>query len=233
VIRSLRHLEAQLIVVRFRILLQKILLTALSGFVIWRSALLVSWLVEQPHPASIGTVLIQSIRLNFYIINIFVICLAWPVHRLFPDSYYEAVCSKSFASACTILRIEQFRKLLRRTIWSARNSKRFFFDGTRREFSPIRQEHKESGIHTHNGFCNHRSGIFVPRNVCRPFVGGRSGSCWCGLQFLSNHAPALQPVETAGGEKVNGASHPPNNSASASRRCAAQLSPQRKIPDEK
>ena len=117
---------------KVRILSLQILLTALSPFALWRSSLLVCWIVEHPHPASLGAVLIQSIRLNFYILSIFVICFAWPVHRLLPDSYYEAVRSKSFAYACKILGIEPFRTLLRRTIWNARTSKIFFFDGTRR-----------------------------------------------------------------------------------------------------
>ena len=76
---------------RFGILLQKVLLTVLSGFFIWRSAVLLSWLVQRPQPASISTVLIQSIRLDFYLLTIFVICFALLIHRLFPDSYYEAV----------------------------------------------------------------------------------------------------------------------------------------------
>ena len=116
---------------RFRILLQKVLLTALSGFFIWRSAVLLSWLVQRPQPASISTVLIQSILLDFYLLGIFSMGFAWPIHRLFPDSYYEAVRSESFASVCASLRIKQFRKLLRLTIWRTWLSRRFFFDGTR------------------------------------------------------------------------------------------------------
>jgi hypothetical protein len=121
----------------FRILSLQILLIALSGFMLWRSTSVVCWIVEHPHPTSFGAVLVQSIRLDFYILSIFAICFAWPVHRLLPDSYYEAVRSKSFASACKILRIELFRTLLRRTIWNARISKRLLynrliFDGTRR-----------------------------------------------------------------------------------------------------
>jgi hypothetical protein len=79
--------------------------------------------------------LIQSVFLNLFITGIFLIGYAFPVHRLFPDSYYAAVCSEAFASACSILRIEQFRKLLRRTFWGARFNKRHFFDGTRRGFA--------------------------------------------------------------------------------------------------
>jgi hypothetical protein len=116
---------------RFSILLQKALLTALSGFFIWRSAVLLSWLVQRPQPASISTVLIQSIHLDFYLLGIFTVCFAWPIHRIVPDSYYEAVRSESFASVCTFLRIKQFRKLLRLTFWRPWLSKRFFFDGTR------------------------------------------------------------------------------------------------------
>src|SRR5688572_24187854 len=114
---------------RFGILLQKVLLTALSGFFIWRSAVLLSWLVQHPQPASSSTILIQSIRLDFYLLGIFAICFAWPFHRLVPDSYYEAVRSQSFASVCRFLRIKQFRKLLRLTFWRPWLSKRFFFDG--------------------------------------------------------------------------------------------------------
>jgi hypothetical protein len=125
--------------IKFRTLLLKSLLTLLSGFMLWRSVVLVSRFVKPPPPASIGIVLFQSVRLNFYMINIFAVCFAWPVHRLFPDSYYEAVRSKAFASVCTLLRIEQFRNLPRRTIWGARNSKRFFFNGTRRGLAQFDQ----------------------------------------------------------------------------------------------
>ncbi len=93
-------------------------------------------MVEHSQPASLGAILLESILLNFYILSIFVIGFAWPMYRLLPDSYYEAVRSKSFASACKILRIELFRTLLRRTVWNPRISKRLLydrliFDGTR------------------------------------------------------------------------------------------------------
>ena len=134
---------------RSRILLQKVLWTALSGFCIWRSAVLLSWLIQQPQPASIGTVLLQSIHLNIYLLYSFVICVAWPIHRLFPDSYYEAVRSKSFASVCTCLRIRQFKKLLRLTIWRAWLSKLFFFDGTRSGLTQFDQNTRRAEfIHT-------------------------------------------------------------------------------------
>jgi len=134
---------------RFSILLQKVLLTALSVFFIWRSAVLLSWLVQRPQPASISTVLFQSIRLDFYLLGIFAICFAWPIHRLLPDSYYEAVRSESFASVCTFLRIKQFRKLLRLTFWRAWLSKRFLFDGTRSGLARFDQNtRKAEFIHT-------------------------------------------------------------------------------------
>jgi hypothetical protein len=134
---------------RFRTFLQKVLLTAWSGLFIWQSAVLLSWLVRHPQPASIGIVLIQSIRLDFYLLNIFAICFAWPIHRLFPDSYYEAVRSESFASVCTFLRIKQFRKLLRLTFWRAWLSKRFFFDGTRNGLAKFDQNTRRAEfIHT-------------------------------------------------------------------------------------
>jgi hypothetical protein len=103
---------------------------------LWRASLLVNEIVEQPQPVSLGAVLVQSILLNFYILGIYFVGFAWPLHRLLPDSYYEAVRSKSFASACKILRIELFRTFLRRTVWRTRLSKRLFynrliFDGTR------------------------------------------------------------------------------------------------------
>jgi hypothetical protein len=134
---------------KFRILSQKVLLTALSGFFIWRSAVFLSWLVQNPQSASVSTVLFQSIRLDFYLLGIFAICFAWPIHRLFPDSYYEAVRSQSFASLCTFLRIKQFRKLLRLIFWRPWLSKRFFFDGTRSGLAQYDQNTRRAEfIHT-------------------------------------------------------------------------------------
>ena len=129
--------------------LQKVLLTAVSGFFIWRSAVLLSWLVQHSQPTSISTVLIQAIRLDFYLLSIFAICFAWPIHRLFPDSYYEAVRSESFASFCTFLRIKQFRKLLRLMFWRPWLSKRLFFDGTRSGLAQFDQNTRRAEfIHT-------------------------------------------------------------------------------------
>jgi len=116
---------------KFRILLQRVLLSALSAFFIWRSAVFLPWLVKHPQPASISTILIQSVRLDFYLLGMFAIGFAWPIHRIFPDLYYESVHSESFASVCTFLRIKQFRRLLRLTFWRPWLSKQFFFDGTR------------------------------------------------------------------------------------------------------
>jgi hypothetical protein len=124
-------------VIRFGILCLRILLAAFSVFMLWQSFLLVSSIVKDPPAVSLGAVLFESIRLNFYILSVFTLCFAWPLHRLLPDSYYKAVRSKSFASACRILRIEMFRSFLTRTIWNSQLSKtllynRLMFDGTRR-----------------------------------------------------------------------------------------------------
>ena len=166
--------------------LQKVLLTALSGFFIWRSAVLLSWLVQHSQPSSISTVLIQAVRLDFYLLSIFAVCFAWPIHRLFPDSYYEAVCSESFASVCTSLRIKQFRKLLRLTFWRPWLSKQFFFDGTRSGLARYDQNTRRAEfIHTL---------AFAVILLASLYIGMSGDSLLAGAVFLVNVVWNFYPV---------------------------------------
>jgi len=112
-------------------IIQKLLLVVFSIFLIWQSTQLVSNIAQRTNPGTLGEILLQSIFLNLFITGIFLIGYALPLHKLIPSSYYNAVKSKSFASACAILKIDLFQKFLRLTFWTSRNNKKHFFNGRR------------------------------------------------------------------------------------------------------
>jgi hypothetical protein len=132
---------------RVKTFVQRVLLITLSGFLIWQSGQLVSSITGQIRSASAGSIAIESILLNLFITGIFLVGYALPIHRLLPDSYYTSVKSKSFASACAILRVESFRKVVRLTFWGARSNKRHFFNGKRNGFAEFERNTRisESG----------------------------------------------------------------------------------------
>ena len=110
-------------------IVQKSLLVSFSAFLIWQSIQLVSNIVQPIHSTPVGDIFIQAILLNLFITGVFLIGYALPLHRLLPTSYYRSVQSKAFVTACAILKIKLFQKLLRLTFWSPRNNKKHFFNG--------------------------------------------------------------------------------------------------------
>jgi len=110
---------------------QKLLLVVFSIFLIWQSNQLVSNITQRTYPTTLSVFLLQSILLNLFITGIFLIGYAFPLHKLIPISYYNSVRSQSFATTCTILGIEYFRKIIRLTFWRPRNNKKHFFNGLR------------------------------------------------------------------------------------------------------
>ena len=108
---------------------QKCLLVSFSAFLIWQSIQLVCNIAEVTHATTLGDILAQAILLNLFITGIFLVGYALPLHRLLPDSYYRSVGSKAFSSACSILKMEIFRKMLRLTFWGPRNNRKHFFNG--------------------------------------------------------------------------------------------------------
>jgi hypothetical protein len=112
-------------------IVQKLLLVSFSAFLIWQSIQLVRNIAQGTHPTTLGDILTQAILLNLFITGIFLVGYALPLHRLLPDSYYRSVGSKAFSSACSILKMELFRKMLRLTFWSPRNNRKHFFNGRR------------------------------------------------------------------------------------------------------
>ena len=110
---------------------QKLLLVSFSAFLIWQSIQLVRNIAQGTHPTTLSGILTQAILLNLFITGIFLVGYALPLHRLLPDSYYRSVGSKAFSAACSILKMELFRKMLRLTFWSPRNNRKHFFNGRR------------------------------------------------------------------------------------------------------
>ena len=110
-------------------IVHKLLLVSFSAFLIWQSIQLVSNISQGTHSTTLGDILTQAILLNLFITGIFLVGYALPLHRLFPDSYYTSVGSKAFSSACSILKMELFRKMLRLTFWGPRNNRKHFFNG--------------------------------------------------------------------------------------------------------
>ena len=108
---------------------QKCLLVSFSAFLIWQSIQLVCNIAEVTHATTLGDILAQAILLNLFITGIFLVGYALPLQRLLPDSYYRSVGSKAFSSACSILKVELFRKMLRLTFWRPRNNRKHFFNG--------------------------------------------------------------------------------------------------------
>jgi hypothetical protein len=112
-------------------IVQKLLLVSFSAFLIWQSIQLVRNIAQGTHSTTLGDIVGQAILLNLFITGIFLVGYALPLHRLFPDSYFRSVGSKAFSSACSILKMELFRKMLRLTFWSPRNNRKHFFNGRR------------------------------------------------------------------------------------------------------
>jgi ABC-type multidrug transport system fused ATPase/permease subunit len=110
-------------------IVQKCLLVSFSAFLIWQSIQLVGNIAQGDHSTTLGDILAQAILLNLFITGIFLVGYALPLHRLLPDSYYRSVGSKAFSSACSILKMELFRKMLRLTFWGPRNNRKHFFNG--------------------------------------------------------------------------------------------------------
>jgi ABC-type multidrug transport system fused ATPase/permease subunit len=110
-------------------IVQKCLLVSFSAFLIWQSIQLVRNIAQGTHSTTLGDILAQAILLNLFITGIFLVGYALPLHRLLPDSYYRSVGSKAFSSACSILKMELFRKMLRLTFWGPRNNRKHFFNG--------------------------------------------------------------------------------------------------------
>jgi len=108
---------------------QKLLLVSFSAFLIWQSIQLVRNIAQGTHPTTLSDILTQAILLNLFITGIFLVGYALPLHRLLPDSYYRSVGSKAFSAACSILKMELFRKMLRLTFWGPRNNRKHFFNG--------------------------------------------------------------------------------------------------------
>ena len=110
-------------------IVQKLLLVSFSAFLIWQSIQLVHNIAQGTHPTTLSDILTQAILLNLFITGIFLVGYALPLHRLLPDSYYRSVGSKAFSAACSILKMELFRKMLRLTFWGPRNNRKHFFNG--------------------------------------------------------------------------------------------------------
>ena len=108
---------------------QKLLLVSFSAFLIWQSIQLVRNIAQGTHPTTLSDILTQAILLNLFITGIFLVGYALPLHRLLPDSYYRSVGSKAFLAACSILKMELFRRMLRLTFWGPRNNRKHFFNG--------------------------------------------------------------------------------------------------------
>jgi hypothetical protein len=136
-----------MILISIKTIVQKLLLVVFSIFLIWQSTQLGSGIAQRTSPQTLREILTQSILLNLFITGIFLVGYALPLHKLLPASYYNSVKSQSFATACAILKIELFRKIIRLTFWSPRNNKKHFFNGLRSGFAQFERNTRisESG----------------------------------------------------------------------------------------
>ena len=111
--------------------LLRLFIVSFSAFLVWQSIQLTQSIIDNVYPLSFRDIVIDSVLMNLFITGVFLVGYALPVHRLLPDSYYRISRAKSFSKVCRILKVEQYRGIIRFAFWRPRHNKKHFFNGTR------------------------------------------------------------------------------------------------------
>ena len=112
-------------------MLKKILLCLFSLFLIWQSHIQITGSLQHPVQSLWATVLVAFI-INLYVTGAVAFpSFAFPIERLFPDSYYKVTNSKRLKNVFKLMHVEGFRSFLLATFWRNKDQRNSFFDGTK------------------------------------------------------------------------------------------------------
>lgn len=122
----------------------KILHIAFIIFLIWQSIQLASKIIVIDYSGSFQSLIIDAILLNIFITGIFTIVYSFSIYKILPKSYYEIKNVRQLNYLNKLFKIELFRSFLRLTIWTKKNNKNYFFNGTRKGFPEFEENTKKS-----------------------------------------------------------------------------------------
>jgi len=122
----------------------KILHIAFIIFLIWQSIQLFNKIIYNDESDSFPNIIVNAILLNLFITGIFTIVYSFPIYKILPESYYKIKNATFLNYLNTLIKIELFRSLLRSIIWTKKNNKNYFFNGTRRGFKEFEENTKKS-----------------------------------------------------------------------------------------
>jgi len=89
-------------------------------------------------------IIVNAIFLNLFITGIFTIVYSFPIYRILPESYYKIKNDRHLNYLNRLLKIELFRSFLRLIIWTKKNNRNYFFNGTRKGFKEFEENTKKS-----------------------------------------------------------------------------------------
>jgi hypothetical protein len=110
-------------------MVQKILLSLASLFLIWQSYKLLGSASEL-ETYTIGVIIFAGWVINMFITGIFAFAgFAYPTQKLLPDAYYKIYHPERLKRIYELLRVDLFRKMLLATLWKKQSQRKKYFNG--------------------------------------------------------------------------------------------------------